>query len=185
MNTFKNKNSFLKIIKCTYIIDLFQPLMTTIIRDWDDTTSPLLAAFDDLTTVAVDVEGVDLGRDGCISLIQVATPNHCFLFDVLNKDPSDSVVIWLKFLLENADITKIIHDCRMDSDALFHILDITLTNVHDTSCFHHLITGVEDVSLNTLLQRNCLPVNVTRDGSVYADNHEFWKQRPLSPQMIN
>ena len=160
------------------------PTMTTIIRDWDDTTSPLLAAFDDLTTVAVDLEGVDLGRDGCISLIQVATPDQCFIFDVLNKDSSDSVVIWLKFLLEDNEITKIIHDCRMDSDALLHTLDITLTNVHDTSCFHHVIDGVEDASLNTMLKRNKLPVNVTRDGSVYANNHEFWKQRPLSPQMI-
>lgn len=160
------------------------PTMPTIIRDWDDTTSPLLAAFDDLTTVAVDLEGVDLGRDGCISLIQVATPDQCFIFDVLNKDSSDSVVIWLKFLLEDNEITKIIHDCRMDSDALLHTLDITLTNVHDTSCFHHVIDGVEDASLNTMLKRNKLPVNVTRDGSVYTNNHEFWKQRPLSPQMI-
>lgn len=158
--------------------------MPTIIRDWDDTTSPLLAAFDDLATVAVDIEGVDLGRDGCISLIQVATPDQCFLFDVLDKDPSDSVVIWLKFLLEDNEITKIIHDCRMDSDALLHTLDITLTNVHDTSCFHHVIDGVEDASLNTILKRNKLPVNVTRDGSVYTKNHEFWKQRPLTPQMI-
>ena len=39
---------------------------------------------------------------------------------------------------DNSDETveKIVHDCRMDSDALFHKLGITLTHVHDTQSWY-------------------------------------------------
>jgi exonuclease 3'-5' domain-containing protein 1 len=62
----------------------------------------------------------------------------CFVFDVLDKTPDHPVINWLRGPLEDGRIKKIIHDCRMDSDALYHRLGITLTNVHDTSCWMNL-----------------------------------------------
>lgn len=156
----------------------------TVIRDWNSTTSSILSVFDNVKTVALDVEGVDLGRDGCICLIQLATHDHCVLFDILNKKLDDPVIIWLKTMLQDENITKIVHDCRMDADALKHIAHIHLTNVHDTSCWHHVLHGVEDANLNAVLKSNGLKENKKRDASVYNNNHEFWKQRPLTQQMI-
>ena len=37
-----------------------------------------------------------------------------------------------KEVLEDGGVCKIVHDCKADSDALFHILGINLNNVHDT-----------------------------------------------------
>jgi hypothetical protein len=81
-------------------------------------------------------------------------------------------------------VTKIIHDCKMDSDALFHLFGITLHNVHDTSCFHTIITGIEDSNLNDVLEHNGVPTNMIRDKNVYKNNPTFWATRPLKSKMI-
>jgi len=144
------------------------------------TLSPELeAAFLDASIVALDIEGVDLGRDGVISLVQLAVPDKCFLLDMLPM-PDASLVSWLRCILESKSVLKIIHDCRMDSDALKHCLGIDLTNVHDTSAWH----SVRDQGLNTVLVCNGLKPNVQRDSNVYANNHAFWATRPLTSKMI-
>jgi exonuclease 3'-5' domain-containing protein 1 len=68
--------------------------------------------------LALDCEGVNLGRKGQITIVQVATEDHCCLFDVLNKGPSNDLVVFLRTLLEDENIIKIIHDVKCDSDAL-------------------------------------------------------------------
>ena len=143
----------------------------------------LVKAFQDVKLIALDIEGVDLGRLGKISLVQLApSPEQCFLLDLLAKD--DPLVQWTRTLLEDRSVTKIIHDCRMDSDALKHLLNIELTNVHDTSCWHMQIKNEEDASLNTVLSANGIKQNVIRDSRVYATNHAFWATRPLTARMI-
>ena len=150
----------------------------------EDIAQELAGAFTNVTTIAVDTEGVNLSRQGRISIVQVATSDCCFLVDVLDKSHDDSLVIWLRGLLEDPSIVKIIHDCRMDSDALFHLLRINLVNVHDTSCWHAAITHNSDSNLNTMLMHYRLQPNVFRDKSVYKSNPSFWALRPLTSQMI-
>ncbi len=146
----------------------------------------LVNAFKGVTVVALDIEGVDLGRKGQISLVQLAaSPESCFLLDLLHiTEETQPLVDWLRTILESEDVVKICHDCRMDSDALRHILGIELKNVHDTSCWHAKITGCDDVNLNNVLLANNIKPNVQRDSSVYAKNHAFWATRPLTPTMI-
>ena len=91
-------------------------------------TPELEAAFEGVDAIALDVEGVDLSRLGLISLVQLATKNACFVLDVLNAKPSDPLIRWLRALLES-EVVKVVHDCRMDSDALWHKLEIKLKNV--------------------------------------------------------
>jgi hypothetical protein len=57
-------------------------------------------------------------------------------------------------------------------------------NVHDTSCFHTVITGMEDKNLNDVLSYNDIQQNLTRDKDVYKRNPAFWATRPLLPTMI-
>ena len=108
---------------------------------------------------------VALSRKGRISLVQLSTPSRCFLVDVLGSERDDPVVCWLRAVLEDDSVLKIIHDCRMDSDALEHRLGISLVNVHDTSCWHAAL-GYADKNLNDTLAYHGLPRNDARDGSV-------------------
>jgi hypothetical protein len=126
---------------------------------------------------------------GKCSLVQLAVSLgddvQCFLFDVLDKDKQDPMVCFLRSILESDSVLKIIHDSRMDSDALKHLLDIKLTNVHDTSCWHEKINGIADVNLNEMLQANGLMPNAVRDKGIYDSNPAFWTIRPLTDQMIS
>lgn len=137
---------------------LSMPVALTVTVDkWDGFGDRLTKAFEGVKLVALDCEGVDLMRHpGKLSIVQIATesPSHCFLLDVLDKDESDPLVTWLRRVLEDDSIEKIIHDCRMDSDALMHNVKIKLANVHDTSCWNAAITGIDNEALNTVLERN-------------------------------
>jgi exonuclease 3'-5' domain-containing protein 1 len=169
----------------------------------------VMDAFKDARLLALDVEGVDLCREGaCLfsqdlilcarpetdcagqcSLVQLAVlvdgeKSQCFLFDVLNKSKDDPMIGFLREILESDSVLKIIHDCRMDADAMHHLLDIKLANVHDTSAWHYKLTGNQDVNLNDMLQSNGLKPNVVRDGDIYRTNHAFWATRPLTEKMI-
>jgi hypothetical protein len=63
-------------------------------------------------------------------------------------------------------------------------LDIAVVNVHDTSCFHFVITLKEDAKLNDTLVNNGIEGNVNRDKSVYQINPSFWAGRPLTSTTI-
>lgn len=115
----------------------------------------------------------------------LSSPAMCFLFDVLDKSKQDPLICFLRSILESDSVLKIIHDCRMDSDALFYLLDIKLKNVHDTSCWHRELTGSCDVNLNDLLRGNDLNPNIVRDSGVYESNPAFWTTRPLTVKMIS
>lgn len=94
-------------------------------------------------TLAVDLEGVNLGRRGTITVITVATRDVVYLFDLLNLGPSafDS---GLKSLLEDPDAEKLMFDCRHDADALWHLYGVYLDGVLDLQL------------MDVLLRRNLL-----------------------------
>ena len=127
---------------------------------------------------------MDLSREGIISIVQIATRKHCFILDVLGKGVDDPLVVWLREVLEDDSVTKIIHDCRMDSDALHHNLNIRHSKVHDTSCWHFVITGLEDQNLNNTLTQNGLQPNMVRKSDDYKTNRAFWATRPLTALML-
>lgn len=138
------------------------------------------------TTITLDSEGVDLGRCGCTCVVQIGTRSSgCFLFDTLNHDSTSPMVQYLKGILEDRSITKIIHDCKMDSDAFYHAWGIVLSGVHDTQVCDTLLhcTG-RGRNLNDTLRANGLQSNVCRDSSVYDKNVAFWATRPMTAQMI-
>ena len=138
-----------------------------------------------LERVAFDCEGINLSRIGTVELISICFSSlTVFLID-FGGTPDRIIEEHVKRLFESNTIIKIIHDCRMDSDALFHRHGISLQNVHDTSCYHHAITGQEDKSLNDVLVYNGIATNEHRDKSVYQRNPNFWADRPLSPIMID
>jgi len=133
--------------------------------------------------VTLDSEGVDLSRCGSVCVVQVGTrESGCFLFDTLGE--SAGILAFLKEVLENADVTKIIHDCKMDSDAFFHLWGITLTGVHDTQICDSILRGMGQKNLNDTLLGNGIPCNLSRDQNVYKMNPAFWATRPMTERMI-
>eukprot|EP00978_Attheya_sp_CCMP212_P013179 scaffold33078_cov48-Attheya_sp.AAC.1 len=115
------------------------------------------------SVVAFDCEGVKLSRAGSVELVSLHFPNiDCiFLIDTgksgntkFRKKRIDA----LKKLFECKTIEKVIHDCRMDSDALYHHFGIELFNIHDT-----------------------IVVSMTPSRT----NPTFWASRPLTAKMID
>ena len=137
--------------------------------------------------IGIDCEGIDLGRNGTLELVSICfekTPDQVFLVDFQNASGSPRVLATKK-LLECDSVVKIIHDCRMDCDALHHLFGIDMVNVHDTSCFHELIALRDNVGLNDVFQWNDIKTNIVRDNNVYRNNHTFWSTRPLSQTMTS
>jgi exonuclease 3'-5' domain-containing protein 1 len=87
----------------------------------------------------VDLEGVNLSRQGTIPILQFyVLPKDCtYLVDIhqlqhaafstTGKHSGKS----LKAILEAEDIPKVFFDVRNDSDALYHHFQISLSGVHD------------------------------------------------------
>ena len=81
--------------------------------------------------IAVDGEGYDLGRDGTLDILSVATKDrNVYLFDIatMGKQVFDA---GLKKLLENKSVKKLMFDCRNDADALKHLFGVMLDGVLD------------------------------------------------------
>ncbi|EFA84207.1 3'-5' exonuclease domain-containing protein [Heterostelium album PN500] len=70
--------------------------------------------------IAIDVEGLEMGKQGEISLVQVGLMSgRVFLFDVLRLG-QQLFDRGLRQILESNNILKIVHDCRRDSEILYH-----------------------------------------------------------------
>jgi len=169
-------------------------------REGSPSASAFFAAIDQAVTkssarVAFDCEGVNLSRKGTLEVLSLffedavegGCENGVFLVDLGGSSTTfrEKRVDALKRLLECPTVTKIIHDCRMDSDALFHHFGITLHCVHDTACFHQVITGMEAKNLNDTLSYYGMDQNAARDKSIYKRNPKFWATRPMTNQMIS
>jgi exonuclease 3'-5' domain-containing protein 1 len=135
--------------------------------------------------VAFDCEGINLSRIGTVELISICFSSLTVFLVDFGGTPDRIIVQEVKRLFESNEIFKIIHDCRMDSDVLFHRHDITLQHVHDTSVYHYVITGQQDKGLNDVLVYNQIEANEHRDKSVYQRNPNFWADRPLSATLID
>lgn len=137
--------------------------------------------------LAMDCEGVDLGRNGELSIVQLGVASgKCFLFDVLGKRNDDSEMVrYLKLILEDETKIKIIHDCKMDADALFHILGIKLAGCHDTQSWDSVLNYGRKKNLNDTLQAYNCRICDNRDKGMYDRNYRFWVTRPMTDKMID
>ncbi len=109
-----------------------------------------------------------------------------FVFDTLNLMRHCPLIAKLRVVLEDKDIIKIIHDCRMDADALHHQYGVKLTNVHDTQVWDEISTSaIKPLNLNDTLSKYGCKTNTFRDCSVYNYNPEIWMTRPLTSKLIN
>jgi DNA polymerase I-like protein with 3'-5' exonuclease and polymerase domains len=112
--------------------------VTTLVSGHAD-LDEFVASIEGETIVAFDAEGVNLSRTGkatlCMIRINGEDNIHVFLFDVSDDaaEYQHRQISTLKGLLEDSTITKIIHDCRQDSDSLNEFFHTRMVKVFDTS----------------------------------------------------
>ncbi|OAY75370.1 Exonuclease 3'-5' domain-containing protein 1 [Ananas comosus] len=144
--------------------------------------------------IGLDCEGVDLCRHGALCVMQLAFPDAIYLVDAI--EGGEAVMRACKPALESNYITKVIHDCKRDSEALFFQFGIKLHNVVDTQIAYSLIEEQKG--------RKWAPDDYISFVSLLADPHycgisylekeevrvllrqdpAFWTYRPLSEMMI-
>lgn len=64
--------------------------------------------------IGFDCEGVDLCRHGSLCIMQLAFPDAIFLVDAIQG--GEKLIRACKPALESSYITKVIHDCKRDSE---------------------------------------------------------------------
>jgi len=160
--------------------------------------------------ISVDIEGINLCRDGTISLIQISsclnTYTPVIIFDItkLQKQAFQSGKYNLKSLLENKEITKLFWDVRMDCDALNHIYNVTPEKVLDVQIVFMkafmnyyaktnkflvgLSKAIKILDLNSESEREVSEEIKLRGKSIFAPERggdiKVWEQRPLLEDLL-
>ncbi|CAL5429241.1 unnamed protein product [Camellia sinensis] len=98
--------------------------------------------------IGFDCEGVDLCRNGTLCIMQYAksiatatASDAIYLVDAIQG--GETLMKACKPALESSYITKVIHDCKRDSEALYYQFGIKLNNVVDTQIAYSMIEEQE------------------------------------------
>ncbi|XP_019429532.1 PREDICTED: piRNA biogenesis protein EXD1 [Lupinus angustifolius] len=144
--------------------------------------------------IGFDCEGVDLCRYGSLCIMQLAFPDAIYLVDVF--EGGEVLIKACKPALESNYITKVIHDCKRDSEALYFQFGVKLNNVVDTQIAYSLIEGQEGrkKSPDDYISFVGLLADPRYCGMSYLEKEEvrvllrqdpkFWTYRPLSELMV-
>ncbi|XP_076238381.1 egl_like_exo domain-containing protein [Calliopsis andreniformis] len=161
----------------------------------EDIINPRKPPPDGKVVVSFDCEGINLGVNGQLTLIQIGTMSgQAYVFDLFTC-PNLVQAGGLQKLLEHPNVTKVIHDCRNDSVNLYGQFKIMLNNVFDTQAAHAVLqfqeTGkpvykVKNVNLNTLCDLYGAPSNPLKEQlkNIYRYNQRYWCRRPLTRDML-
>ncbi|CAG2175757.1 unnamed protein product [Oppiella nova] len=81
--------------------------------------------------VGFELFGEEIGRNGSVEWMSVATAEAIYVFNAHNKD----IVLSLKPVLQSREVRKVVFNCRHLSDALYHLFGIQLKAVIDIRVF--------------------------------------------------
>lgn len=92
--------------------------------------------------IAVDTEttGLDpfLNR---VIMLQIGTKEHQFIIDCRNEETKLDIVKWIKPILENPDVSKVLVNAKFDLQMIHNSLGITMVNVIDCMLNEQYIVG--------------------------------------------
>jgi ribonuclease D len=110
-----------------------------------------------------------------LCLIQLATDRACFIIDPLSKDIDLTV---LKPLLENENITKILHACSQDIKIINFELNAKINPIFDTQLAGEFLGLSHQGSLQKLLE--ALEIATLEKSQTMTD----WRKRPLTNKQL-
>jgi exonuclease 3'-5' domain-containing protein 1 len=159
-------------------------------------------------SIYVDLEGINLSRQGTISILQlyVLPKDYTYLVDVHQLRHAAFSTTGkhsgkcLKAILEAEDIPKVFFDVRNDSDALFHHFQISLSGVHDIQlmevatrkfnrrCVNGLQRCIEHDAVMTAAERRAWNAAKEEGKKLFAPErggrYEVFNDRPLAKEII-
>lgn len=177
--------------------------MITEINDLNDVCSKLLYDSNTLdphstVMIALDLEGRDLGRNGRLCIITLATVECIYLIDMVLLQPE--VLLHcrslLREVLQSPLIVKLMFDCRGDCESLFFSYNIHVRNVCDLQvayCLCHDRSAPHLPSMKTVFSRLALlqdnEKEVKRQGKDFFNpdsggSYDYWEKRPLHPLLV-
>jgi len=157
--------------------------------------------------VAIDIEGINLGRDGEVCWIQMtgASSPAVYLFDIYALKENAFGEGRLRELLESEQVTKVFYDVRGDNDALYHLHGVEVHAAYDIQIMWHVrfqnsgdiyLQGLKHV-LNAFLQKTQIlsraqleaMADLKKQGPKsfvpeHEASYEAWKQRPMLPVLL-
>lgn len=148
--------------------------------------------------VAVDLEGVDLSREGRVSVVTLATHAVVYLFDIttMGQEAFEKKGGQLRSVLTSPGIRKLMYDCRCDVDALYFLHRVLPVNVRDLQPmiveeFHptgqYLIglqKGFGMLNLFTSGDSWIKGVGPTLYDPTKGGTYEVWERRPLQGELV-
>ncbi|KAJ8603843.1 hypothetical protein CTAYLR_000287 [Chrysophaeum taylorii] len=131
------------------------------------------AAVGSRDVVSLDVEGRKLGRDGPISLVQLATADGtAYVVDVVALG-AGAFVSGLKEILESERIVKLVFDCRTDCDALLAQFGVRVRGVRDLQLLE-VMTRCDDLDKQlSRLSPFLHHANVRGEQAIYKNVHRL------------
>ena len=102
-----------------------------LVNDEDSLDSMLNTLLPNTAMINVDLEGIDLSREGQVCLMQIhgANTDRVYIIDFIGFNPFTTLNGRLKTLLETTAVTKVFFDPRNDAAALSHQFNVHLKNV--------------------------------------------------------
>jgi exonuclease 3'-5' domain-containing protein 1 len=204
-------NDLLKSIESIQSLKLDDGSSYTVV-DCDSALSDMIDTLADLPvtppSIYADLEGINLSRQGTISILQlyVLPEDHTYLVDVHQlRHAAFSTTgkhsgLCLKAILEAEDIPKVFFDVRNDSDALFHHFQISLSGVHDIQlmevatrtfnrrCVNGLQRCIDNDAVMTAAERSAWKAAKDEGLKLFAPvrggRYEVFNDRPLAKEII-
>ena len=176
---------------------LVTPSKLYVVDKLDNIFSHAISVIVNCSTIGFSCEGKNLGRNGVLSWIVISTEDEVFVFDIIELQ-QDAFKFGLKTVIQDKNITKVVHDVRFIHDCLLHQYGVKLEKVYDTMigdvvfCNQNVYRGflpAYNRSLVSLL-RNYLGIE---DFHIFYpryrrthlnEDSEVWMQRPSSEYLL-
>jgi ribonuclease D len=141
--------------------------------------------------IAVDCEGICLGVNGTLCLIQIATASHVYVFDICSSSKAD-IVETLKPIFESNKILKVLHGAENDLVGLSSV-GIVNDNFEDTQALYEILAkdlrkmkdAKSSIGLQSLMEvygfKHELKAKMKK---IYKGRSDIWAKRPLTEEMI-
>uniref|UniRef100_A0A8C9GVT8 3'-5' exonuclease domain-containing protein n=1 Tax=Piliocolobus tephrosceles TaxID=591936 RepID=A0A8C9GVT8_9PRIM len=144
-----------------------------------------------INVIGLDIEGYKIGRYGIVSILQICL-SDVYIFDLYKCDNNYLIIKYIKNLLENEEIIKVLHDCREDCSILYNQYNIKLNNVFDCQVAYNLFlkkTKKEQyqISYDDLLYKYLF---LNNNNKIYfhkciSIDPKIYLERPISKELMH
>jgi len=159
------------------LLSSFLNIMTNFLVDSDKKLTNLSSKLQDVSEIGLDTEFIrESTYRPILALIQISLPNkEIYLIDPLSIKKRDMIVQ----IMNNRNLTKIIHSSKQDLEALYNYMGNYPNNIFDTQIACNFISDKSNLGYSSLV-KNLFDIEI-KEGSWRTN----WLERPLSNKKID